>query len=225
MKDLLSALAALLRRELRLTRRRRAEGLQPLFFYLLIVTLFALGAEPNSPLLRHFAPDLLWVGALLAGLLGLERIFRDDYEDGTLAQWYVSRQPPAALVLVKLLAHWATSGLPLALLAPLFGLMLGLPATTMPALWTGLLLGTLGLALVGGFAAALTVALPRAGLLLPLLVLPLICPIIIFGAGAARSAAQGLEATAPLYFLAALLVLFLTLIPLAGAAALRNAFE
>lgn len=220
-----SALYAVLYRELRLASARGMEWLLPPLFYLLTATLFALGTRPNDPLLAAFAPAVLWVGALLAGLLSLERLFGPDHEDGTLEQCFVSATPPWLILAVRLLAHWLGTGLPLALLAAPLGLLLGLEARVLPVLVGGLLLGTPILSLVGGLAASLTVGLPRAGLLLPLLVLPLIMPVVIFGAGSVRAAQAGLDAAAPLYFLAAVLALAATLIPWACAAALRNALD
>jgi heme exporter protein B len=197
---------SVLRRELRLAARAKTEWLMPLLFFVIVVTLFGLGAKPNDPQLAAFAPAILWVGALLAALLTLERLFRTDYEDGTLEQIFLASESVTLVVAAKLLAHWLLTGLPLALLA-------------------APLSAALVLSLIGGFASALTVGLPRAGVLLPLLVLPLVTPVVIFGAGAARVAQSGLDAAAPLYFLAAVLVLGLTLLPWATAAALRNAFE
>ncbi|MGH8541869.1 MAG: heme exporter protein CcmB [Stenotrophobium sp.] len=216
---------AVLRRELRLAAYAKTEWLMPLLFYAMVVILFGLGARPNDPELAVFAPAVMWVGALLAALLTLERLFRGDYEDGTLEQIFLAAEPVTLVVLAKFFTHWLLTGLPLALLAAPLSAALGLPSQAIPALCAGLLLGTPILTLIGGFAAALTVGLPRAGVLLPLLVLPLVAPVVIFGAGAVRAAQSGLDATAPLYFLAAVLVLALTLIPWASAAALRNTFE
>lgn len=214
-----------LQRELRLALGAKADALLPLLFLLMVVTLFSLGSRPQDPLLSAYAPAILWVAALLAALLGLERLFRPDYEDGSLEHLCLAPTPLAALAAAKLLAHWLLNGLPLLLLAAPLGAALGLQGPALVALLAGLALGTPLLSLVGGLAAALTVGLPRAGLLLPALVLPLMMPVVIFGAGAVRAAQSGLSVEAPLYFLAALLVLGLTLIPWACAAILRNAFE
>jgi len=219
------ALAAVFRRELRLALRSRMDWMLPLLFFVLVVTLFGLGARPKDPALAGFAPSVLWVGALLSMLLTLDRLFRADYEDGTLEQLCLAEAPLVATISAKLAAHWFLTGLPLVLLAAPLASALQLPDAGLVPLVVGLALGTPVLSFVGGFAAALTVALPRAGLLLPLLVLPLLAPVVIFGAGAVRAALSGLDAGAPLYFLAAVLVTCLTLIPWAAAAALRNAFE
>lgn len=219
------AALAVLRRELRLAARRQSEWAQPLVFYAIVVTMFALGADPGSPLLSQFGSTVLWVGALLAVLLGGERLFRDDLEDGTLEQLMLAPVPLALSLLLKLSAHWLTTGLPLVLAAPLAAGAFQLPPAASGALFWSLLLGTPSLTLICGFGAAATVALPRAGILLPVLVLPLAVPVLIFGAGAVRAAQTGLPIAASLYFLAALLALSLCVLPLAGAAALRNAYE
>lgn len=221
----MSTLASVLRRELALAARSKAEWLMPPLFYAIVVTLFSLGAKPNDPQLASYAPAVLWVGALLSALLTLERLFRSDYEDGTLEQYFVSSASPVIIVTGKWIAHWLLSGLPLVLLSAPLSVALGLKPEFAPVLVAGLALGTPVLTLIGGFAAALTVGLPRAGALLPILVLPLLTPVLIFGAGAVRAAQSGLDVSAPLYFLAAILVLCLTLIPWAATAALRNAFE
>lgn len=222
---MIKAFFAVLRRELRLAARAKVEWLMPPLFYGLVVMLFGLGAQPNDPQLTAFAPAVLWVGALLAALLTLERLFRSDYEDGTLEQIFLAEVPAVIVVVAKFVSHWLLTGLPLALLSAPLAAGLGFPASAILALTLGLVLGTPMLSLIGGFAAALTVGLPRAGVLLPLLVLPLTTPVLIFGAGAARAAQSGLDSAAPLYFLAAVLVLGITLLPWAAAAALRNAFE
>jgi heme exporter protein B len=220
-----SAFWAVLRREFDLALASRMDWLLPLLFFVLVVTLFGLGARPNDPALAAFAPAVLWVGALLSMLLTLDRLFRGDFDDGTLEQLCLAPTPLSLSIGAKLCAHWLLTGLPVVLLAAPLAAALQMPPPGMPALVLGLALGTPVMSLVGGFSAALTVALPRAGLLLPLLVLPLLAPVVIFGSGAVRAAQSGLDAAAPLYFLAAVLVLAMTLIPWAAAAALRNAFE
>ena len=219
------AFAAVLGRELRLALRRRSEWAQPLVFYAVIATLFALGAAPNAPWLKVAAPSILWVGALLAALLSLDRVFRGDREDGTLEQMFLSPQSVSVLVAGKLLGQWLVVGLPLTILAPVLAFGLGLEAHVTGVLLLSLLLGLPALTLTAGFAAALTVGLPRTGVLLPVLVLPLVAPAVIFGAGAVRAAQNGLPADAPLYFLAAILVLCVCGVPLAAAAALKNALD
>lgn len=219
------AFLAMLARELRLALRRRSEWVQPLVFYAVVATLFALGAAPSAPWLKVAAPSILWVGALLAALLSLDRVFRGDHEDGTLEQLFLSPQAVSVLVAAKLFAQWLLIGLPLTLLAPLLGLSLGMGADVIAVLVASLLLGMPALILTAGFASALVVGLPRTGVLLPVLVLPLVSPAVIFGAGAVRAAASGLPADAPLYFLGAIVVLCACGVPLAAAAALKNAIE
>jgi heme exporter protein B len=216
---------ATFRREFTLAARAPAEAMQPLVFYALVVAIFPLGVAASEPSLPRYAPAIIWVAALLASLLTLEKAFRSDFDDGTLEQMALAPVPLPLLVAAKLAAHWLLSGLPLALMAWPLGLGLGLAPEAARVLALSLLLGTPTLVLLGGFAAALTVGLPRAGVLLPILVLPLVAPVLIFGAGAARIAGEGLQVAAPLYFLGALLVLSLTLVPFAAAAALRNALE
>jgi len=221
----MQAFAAVLARELRLAARRRAEWALPLVFYAIVATLFALGASPNAPWLKVAGPSILWVGALLAALLSLERLFRGDYEDGTLEQLFVSPQPVSLLVAAKLLAQWMIIGLPLTLMAPLLGVGFGMGTGVIGVLILSLLLGMPALVLTAGFASALVVGLPRTGVLLPVLVLPLVCPVVIFGAGAVRAAETGVPADAPLYFLGAIAVLCVCGVPLAAAAALKNALD
>lgn len=219
------ALLGTIAREFKLAARAPAEAMQPLLFYALVVAIFPLGVTPNEPSLAIYAPAVVWIATLLATLMTLERVFRNDYEDGSLEQLLLAPTPLPLTVAAKLLAHWLLGGLPLVLAAPLLGAGLGMSGPATQALTLALLLGTPTLVLLGGFAAALTVGLPRAGVLLPILVLPMLAPVLIFGAGAARAAEQGLDAAAPLYFLGALLALSATLIPFAAAAALRNALE
>lgn len=221
----MSAFGAVLARELRLAARQRAEWALPLVFYAVVATLFALGASPDAPWLKVAAPSILWVGALLAALLSLERVFRGDHEDGTLEQQFLSPQAVSLLVGAKLLAQWLLIGLPLTLLAPVLGLAFGMPGAVILVLMASLLLGLPALVLTAGFASALVVGLPRTGVLLPVLVLPLVCPVVIFGAGAVRAAQSGLSAEAPLYFLAAILVACVCGVPIAAAAALKNAID
>ena len=222
----MSVFVSTIARELRIAARNKAAFLMPPLFFAIVVTLFALGGKPDDPQVAALAPSVLWVGALLAALLTLDRLFRSDLEEGWLEQVFVGASAPMSMVLGKFVAHWLLTGLPLMLLAAPLALQLGYGAgAQLEFLMYGLALGTPLLSLVGGFAAALTVALPRAGLLLPVLVLPLLAPVVIFGSGAARAAQAGLDASGPIYFLAALLALAMTLLPWAATAALRNAFD
>jgi len=211
----------LLARESRLLFRRPAELANPLVFFAIVIALFPLAVGPESQLLQSISPGLVWVAALLAVLLSLDGLFRSDFEDGSLEQWVVSPHPLPLLVLAKMLAHWVFSGLALVLLAPLLGMMLGLPLRTLPVLLLSLLLGTPILSLLGAVGAALTVGLKRGGLLLALLILPLYIPVLILGSGALQAALQGLPAAGHLLWLASLTALAVTLTPFAIAAGLR----
>ena len=211
----------LLARESRLLFRRPAELANPLVFFALVIALFPLAVGPESQLLQTISPGLIWVAALLAVLLSLDGLSRSDFEDGSLEQWVVSPHPLALLVLAKVLAHWMFSGLALVLLAPLLGLMLGMPVSALPVLLMSLLLGTPVLSLLGAVGAALTVGLKRGGLLLALLILPLYIPVLILGSGALQAALQGLPALGYLLWLSSLTALAVTLTPFAIAAGLR----
>lgn len=212
---------ALLKRDLLLAFRHRGELANPLLFFLVVVTLFPLGVSPEEALLRKIAPGVIWIAALLAALYSLENMFRSDFDDGSLEQMALSPYPLSLLVLAKVTAHWLVSGLPMLLLAPLLGLFLVMPASAMGVLLSTLLIGTPLLSLIGSIGVALTVGLRRGGILLTLLVLPLYIPVLIFATNAVSAAAAGMPVTGQLYFLAAMLVLALTLVPLATAAALR----
>lgn len=221
----MNMLLGLMRREWRLARAQPTDLLLPLAFYLLVAMLFAFGARPNDPAVLRFAPAMLWVGALLALLLSLDRLFQPEFEDGTLEQWCLADAPLALIVLAKLLSHWLVQGVPVALMAlPIAG-ALGVSVAVWPVLLAGLLMGTLLVVLFGGLATSLAVGLPRAGALMPLLVLPLLAPVVIFGGGSVRAAIDGADAVAPLYFLGFLVALALTALPWACASALRNAFD
>lgn len=221
MPSYLTAFTALLKRDLVLANRHRSEFVNPLLFFIIIASLFPLAVSPDKKVLQVLAPGVIWVAALLATLLSLENLFRSDFEDGALEQLLLSPQPASILMLAKVLAHWLVTGLPLLILAPLLGALLYLPSKAMTTLMATLALGTPVLSLIGAIAVALTVGLRRSGVLVSLLVLPLYIPVLIFAASAVESAAAGLSVSGQLYFLAALLVLTLTLAPLATAAALR----
>ncbi len=212
---------ATLRRDLVLRLRRSGEVLNPLAFFALVITLFPIGISPEPALLATIAPGLLWVAALLAALLSLDGVFRDDAEDGSLEQLLLSPQPLPALALAKVAAHWLLTGLPLALMAPLLGVMLSLPAGSYGVLALSLALGSASLSLIGAIGAALTVGVARGGVLLSLLVLPLYIPVLIFGAGAVQAAILGGGVAAHLAILGALLAAALIFAPFAIAAALR----
>ncbi len=219
------AFAWALARDLKLAFRSRAELGVQLLFYVIVVTLFPLASTPERTLLASLGPGVLWVAALLASLLSLPRLFAVDFADGTLEQMALSPWSLPALVSGKIAAHWLTTGLPVAVLAPLLGLQYALDA---PALWTlaaGLLLGTPILSLLGAIGAALTLGLRGGGGLLALLVLPLCVPVLIFGAGAVDAVRAGLGAGANFSLLVAGLLIALVGAPLACAAALRIALD
>lgn len=214
-----------IKRDLLLALRRRADVLTVFFFFLVAASLFPLGVGPETALLRAMGPGVIWVSALLAALLSLNRLFAADYADGTLEQMALSPRPLALLALGKALAHWIATGLPLTLIAPLIGVQYGLPGESLLVLMVALLLGTPVLSLIGGIGAALTLGLRGGGALLALLVLPLYIPVLVFGAGAVEAVSGGLSAEAHFSILGALLLLALALAPLATAAALRIALE
>ncbi|AYF32732.1 heme exporter protein CcmB [Vreelandella alkaliphila] len=218
---LMVAISATFKRDLTLLLRRRGEVLNPLVFFALVITLFPIGISPDPQLLAEIAPGLLWVAALLAALLSLDSLFRSDYDDGSLEQLLLVPQPLAALSLAKVAVHWLLTGLPLALMAPILGIMLALPAGSYMVLALSLALGTASLSLIGAIGAALTVGLARGGVLLSLLVLPLYIPVLIFGAGAVQAAILGDGIAAHLAILGALLAISLMLAPWAIAASLR----
>jgi heme exporter protein B len=219
--SLATAFFAIIRRDLLLAFRRRAELANPLLFFVMVVTLFplAVGAQPN--LLQAMAPGVIWVAALLAALLSLDNLFRSDFEDGSLEQLLLSPHSLSILVLGKILAHWLVTGLPLLLVAPLLALFLGLPQAAMGTLWLTLILATPMLSLIGAIGVALTVGLRRGGMILSLLVLPLYIPVLIFASNAVDRAASGLPVTAQLNILLAMLILALVLVPLPTSAALK----
>ena len=224
--NLITAGIRVLRRDLTLAMRKPAEIATPLIFFSIVVSLFPLGVGPEPGLLRTLAPGVLWVAALLASMLSLDRLFASDYADGTLEQMVLSPHPLAAtIILPKILAHWLTSGLPLILLSPVLAVQLQLPAAAMPTLMMALFLGTPVLSLLGSVGAALTLGLRGGGVLVSLLVLPLYTPVLIFGAGAVAASAAGLNAENYLSLLGAFLVLSLGFVPWATAAALRISLD
>ncbi len=222
---LAAVLLAALRRELALAMRQKGEVLTPLVFFVVIASLFPLGVGPESALLLRMAPGVLWVSALLAAMLSLQRMFAMDYVDGSLEQMVLSATPLGMLVAAKALSHFLLSGLPLVLMAPVLGLQFGLEGRALGLLMLTLLLGTPTLSLIGSIGAALTLGVRGAGVLLSLLILPLYIPVLIFGAGAVEADAAGLGIGGHLSLLAALLVLSAFFAPLATTTALRISLE
>lgn len=219
------AMWALLRRELAMAGRQKGEVLTPLVFFVVVASLFPLGIGPESALLLKMAPGVLWVSALLAAMLSLQRLFATDYADGSLEQMALSATPLGLLVVVKSFAHFLMSGLPLVLVAPVIGLQFGMNGPSLYLLMISLLLGTPTLSFIGSIGAALTLGVRGAGVLLSLLVLPLYIPVLIFGAGAVEADAAGLGAGGHLSLLASLLILSAFFAPFAAAAALRISLE
>ncbi|ATF18122.1 heme exporter protein CcmB [Phaeobacter gallaeciensis] len=212
---------ALLLRDLRLALRAGGGFGLGLAFFLIVTVLVPFSVGPQSELLGRIAPGVLWLGALLACLLSLDRLLALDWEDGTLDLMATAPLPLEAVVTIKALAHWITTGLPLVLAAPVLGVLLNLPTAGFFWLVVSLLLGTPALSVIGTFGAALTVGLKRGGLLMSLLVLPLYVPTLIFGAEAARRGAAGMAVETPLLMLAGISAATLALLPFASAAVLR----
>jgi heme exporter protein B len=220
-----SGLIVACQRDLKLAMRSRGELAQALIFFVIVVSLFPIAIGPEAVILKRVAPGVLWVCALLAVLLTLPRIFQQDYLDGTLEQLALSRYPLAVIVGGKMLAHWLTTGLPLALLAPAIGLQYGLEARELVVLTIGLLLGTPILTMLGAMGAALTLGVRGGAMLMALLVLPLYIPVLIFGTGAVESTMAGLDAAANLYLLAALNLFGIVTIPFAVAHAIKISLD
>lgn len=216
---------ALVARDLRLALRHGADTLGAVLFFILTGTLFPLALGPSPDLLRHMAPGIIWVCALLAALLPLDRLFGAELEDGSLDQLLLLGLPPSLVALTKITAHWLTTGVPLLLAAVPLAIMLGLPTSTLPILLAGLLLGSMVLSLIGGMGASIVLGARRGGVLLPLLVLPLITPALIFGAAAIDAARTGLPWAPDLELLGAFLAAAIPLCPLAAGAGLRAAVE
>ena len=216
-----AACFALLRRDLLLVWRRRGDALNPLLFAIIVVALFPFALGPEAAVLSRIAAGTIFVAVLLAMLLSLDALFRSDLEDGSLEQLVLSPHPLALLLGCKILVHWMTTALPLIVIAPLLAQLLSLPAPVLPVLLAALALATPLLSLIGAVCVALTVGMRRSGMLLTLLVLPLIVPALIFGAGACNAAQNGFAYSAPLLWLAAWLALAMILAPLAAAAALK----
>ena len=219
------AFAAVIRRDVRAALRRPAEAATPIVFFVVVAAVFPLGTEAGPATLAAVAPAALWVAALLAALLSLDRLFREDLEDGSLDQLLLSPHPPALLAAGRIAAHWLLTGLPILAASFPVALLLALPLRSLPTVLGALALGTPTLSLAGAIGAALTVGVRGRSVLLPLLALPLLVPVLIFGTLAIRAAALGITAAGPLYFLAALLVLALTLAPIATGAALAIGAE
>jgi len=214
-----------LQRDLRIAQRRKGDVLNVLVFFVVVASLFPLGVGPEPNQLRAMAAGVVWIAALLAALLSLPRLFAADHVDGTLEQMLVAPQPLAIIVLAKIAAHWLTTGLPLAIAAPLIGLQYDLPADALAILLASLLIGTPVLSLLGAAGAALTLGVRGGGALLGLLVLPLFVPVLVFGAGAVTASLIGINPSAHLSLLGAFLAVSSIVGPWAACAALRVALD
>ncbi|ADT86448.1 MULTISPECIES: heme exporter protein CcmB [Vibrio] len=218
---MLSTMSTIIRRELLIAFRRQADIFNPLWFFIIVITLFPLSIGPDPSLLSRIAPGIVWVAALLSALLSLERLFRDDYQDGSLEQMMLMPVPLPVVVISKVLAHWLLTGVPLILISPLLAILLSLDMNTWLSVVLTLLLGTPTLSFIGAIGVALTVGLQKGGVLLSLLVLPLYIPILIFATSAIDAASLGMAYNGQLAILAAMFMGALTLTPFAIAAALR----
>ena len=208
-------------RDLKVAIHNKGDILNPLIFLVIVITLFPLGIGPETNLLTRIAPGIIWVAALLSALLSLERLFKNDFIDGSLEQMLLSPQPLFIMVLAKITAHWLLTGLPILIIAPLLGLMLHMESLAYPALMITLAIGTPVLSLIGAIGVALTVGLKKGGVLLSLLILPLYIPLLIFATGAIEAASLGMPYGSHLAIISALLIGAITLSPFAVSSALR----
>lgn len=216
---------AIVRRDVSLAFRQGTDTLMTLAFFVIAVVLFPFGVGPEPNVLARIGGGVVWVAALLASMLALERLFQTDYEDGGLELLALAPVPLQIVVLAKVLAHWLATGLPLAVAAPVLGVLMNISPEVFPVLVAALLLGTPTLSLIGAIGAGLILGARRGGVLLALLVLPLFIPILVFGVSVVEMAAQGLSSQASLFILGGLLLAALALGPWAAAAAIRQALE
>ena len=223
--SLVGLFGLVVRRDLLLAMRRRADVLTTLVFFVMVVSLFPLGVGPEMDMLRKMASGVVWVAALLASMLSLPRMFSADHADGTLEQMMLAPQSLSVLVLGKIVAHWMLSGLPLALIAPVLGLQFDMSPEALWILVLALLLGTPVLSMIGAVGAALTLGLRGGGVLVSLLVLPLCIPVLIFGAGAVEAVTSGMSVVSNLSFLGAFMLFALVFTPFVAAQALRISME
>ena len=216
---------AIVRRDVRLAFRQGTDTLMTLAFFVIAVVLFPFGVGPEPNVLARIGGGVVWVAALLASMLALERLFQTDYEDGGLELLALAPMPLQIVVLAKVLAHWLATGLPLAVVAPMLGVLMNVPPDVFPVLVAALLLGTPTLSLIGAIGAGLILGARRGGVLLALLVLPLFIPVLVFGVSAVEVVAQGFSPKASLLILGGLLLAALALGPWAAAATIRQALE
>ncbi|OCH12850.1 MULTISPECIES: heme exporter protein CcmB [unclassified Aliivibrio] len=218
---MLTSMTTIIRRELLIAFRRKADVLNPLWFFIIVITLFPLSIGPEPMLLARIAAGIVWVAALLSALLSLERLFRDDFSDGSLEQMMLMPTPLSVLVLAKVFAHWVLTGLPLIIISPLLAILLSLDFNSWLAIVLTLLLGTPTLSFLGAVGVALTVGLQKGGVLLSLLILPLYIPVLIFATSAIDAASLGMAYNGQLAILGALFMGSATLTPFAISSALR----
>ncbi|MFG0730467.1 heme exporter protein CcmB [Photobacterium damselae] len=218
---MLTSITQVIRRELLIAFRRQADVFNPLWFFIIVITLFPLAVGPEPKLLARIAPGIVWVAALLAALLSMERLFRDDFSDGSLEQMMLMPTPLPVLAFAKVIAHWLLTGLPLIIISPLLAILLSFDWSTWLAVVLTLLLGTPTLSFVGAIGVALTVGLRKGGVLLSLLILPLYIPVLIFATSAIDAASLGMAYNGQLALMGAMLVGSATMAPFAIAASLR----
>ncbi|MGQ0443115.1 MAG: heme exporter protein CcmB [Methylophilaceae bacterium] len=223
--SVLTLLIKVFKRDIQVAWRRRSDIASVLFFFIIAASLFPLGLGADPKLLHAIAPSVLWVCALLSCMLSLPRMFASDYADGTLEQLIIASQPTLLIVMMKILAHWVLSGLPLVIVAPLIGLQFNLNSHELQVLALSLLLGTPTLSLIGSIGGALTLGVRGSGILIALLILPLYIPVLVFGAGAVNAVLIGMSASGGLSLLGAMLALSLVFAPLAASVALKVAVE
>ena len=221
----MTAFSSLLKRDLKLAFRQGSDSVMVIVFFIVVVVLFPLSIGPEQKILARISAGVIWVAALLAAMLSMDRLFTADYEDGSLDLLVISPHPTEILVLAKVLAHWLTTGLPLIIVSPLLGVFLYLQTDGFWVMIMSLLLGTPVLSLIGAIGAALTLGARRSGVLISLLILPLFIPVLIFGVSAVDAALMGLPTRPQLLILGAFLLCAAALSPWASAAALRQAVE
>lgn len=222
---MLNVLLTVIHRDLLVAFRRRAELMNPVLFYAIVVTLFPLGVSPDVSFLSKLAPGVVWVTTLLAALISVERIFKQDFEDGSIEQLFLSPYPISLLIFGKVVAHWIITGVPMLGIVPIMAMLLHIPGQVLPVLWISVLIGTPILSLVGAIGAALTVGLGGGGILIGLIVLPLYIPVLIFASSAVSAAMDGQAVSGQLAMLGAGLILALILAPLAISASLRVSMD
>ena len=218
----MDTIMAIIRRDLSLVMRQGSDAFVVLIFFIVTVTLFPLGVSPDPLILQNLASGIVWVGALLAAMLSLDRLFQTDYDDGSLELLVLSPYPLEIVVLCKCFVHWLTTGLPIMVISPVLALMLNIKTGAFLYLITSMALGTPVISLLGAVGAALVLGSRRSGVLIALLIIPLTIPILLFGVGAIQAATEGYSASSPLMFLGALLLFSITLCPWVIASSLRQ---